>query len=99
MRKISIIGAGSIVFCKTLILDVLVTPGLEDTTFCLMDISDQRTTRLKAYLEKIKEKYGLEVQELSKYARGIEIIKKGKREAKEAAAAGREQAAQYHSER
>ena len=48
MRKISIIGAGSIVFCKTLILDVLVTPGLEDTTFCLMDISDQRTTRLKA---------------------------------------------------
>ena len=56
MRKISIIGAGSIVFCKTLILDVLVTPGLEDTTFCLMDISDQRTTRLKAYLEKIKEK-------------------------------------------
>ena len=54
MRKISIIGAGSIVFCKTLILDVLVTPGLEDTTFCLMDISDQRTTRLKAYLEKIK---------------------------------------------
>ena len=47
MRKISIIGAGSIVFCKTLILDVLVTPGLEDTTFCLMDISSQRTTRLK----------------------------------------------------
>ena len=48
---------------------------------------------------KIKEKYGLEVQELSKYARGIELIKKGKREAKEAAAAGRAQAAQYHSER
>lgn len=62
MRKISIIGAGSIVFCKTLILDVLVTPGLEDTTFCLMDISDQRTTRLKAYLEKIKEKYGLKAE-------------------------------------
>ena len=61
MRKISIIGAGSIVFCKTLILDVLVTPGLEDTTFCLMDISGQRTTRLKAYLEKIKEKYGRDV--------------------------------------
>lgn len=62
MRKISIIGAGSIVFCKTLILDVLVTPGLEDTTFCLMDISGQRTTRLKAYLEKIKEKYGLKAE-------------------------------------
>lgn len=55
MRKISIIGAGSIVFCKTLILDVLVTPGLEDTTFCLMDISGQRTTRLKAYLEKSRK--------------------------------------------
>ena len=49
--------------------------------------------------EQLQEKYGLEVQELSKYARGIELIKKGKREAKEAAAAGREQAAQYHSER
>ena len=37
--------------------------------------------------EQLQEKYGLEVQELSKYARGIELIKKGKREAKEAAAA------------
>jgi len=27
MAKVAIIGAGSIVFCKTLILDILATPG------------------------------------------------------------------------
>ena len=32
-RKIAVIGAGSIIFCKTLILDILATPGLEDTEF------------------------------------------------------------------
>ena len=36
MAKVAIIGAGSIVFCKTLILDILGTPGLEGTEFALM---------------------------------------------------------------
>ncbi len=36
MNKVAIIGAGSIVFCKTLMLDILATPGLEDTEFALM---------------------------------------------------------------
>ena len=36
MAKVAIIGAGSIVFCKTLMLDILATPGLEDTEFALM---------------------------------------------------------------
>jgi len=30
MAKVAIVGAGSIVFCKTLILDILATEGLED---------------------------------------------------------------------
>lgn len=29
MAKVAIIGAGSIVFCQTLILDILGTPGLK----------------------------------------------------------------------
>ncbi len=36
MAKVAIIGAGSVVFCKTLILDILATKGLEDTEFALM---------------------------------------------------------------
>ena len=64
-----------------------------------LELFSGETEELVELGEQLQEKYGLEVQELSKYARGIELIKKGKREAKEAAAAGREQAAQYHSER
>ena len=36
MAKVAIIGAGSIVFCKTLMLDILSTDGLEGTEFALM---------------------------------------------------------------
>ena len=36
MAKVAIVGAGSIVFCQTLILDILGTPGLQDTEFALM---------------------------------------------------------------
>ena len=47
-----------------------------------------------------KKNVSLKVHEIKSFdERKNELIKKGKREAKEAAAAGREQAAQYHSER
>ena len=35
--KIAMIGAGSIVFCKTLMNDMLATPALAGATFALMD--------------------------------------------------------------
>lgn len=53
MRKIAIIGAGSIVFCKTLILDILVTQGLEDTQFALMSPTTTRTSQVEAFLKKV----------------------------------------------
>ncbi|MBM7567228.1 alpha-galactosidase/6-phospho-beta-glucosidase family protein, partial [Paenibacillus sacheonensis] len=31
MRRVAIIGAGSVVFCKTLILDIMATEVLEET--------------------------------------------------------------------
>ena len=43
MAKVAIIGAGSIIFCKTLILDILATEGLEGTEFALMAPSRKRT--------------------------------------------------------
>ena len=44
MAKVAIIGAGSIVFCQTLMLDILGTPGLEGTEFALMAPSTNRTS-------------------------------------------------------
>lgn len=44
MTKIAIIGAGSIVFCKTLMLDIFATPGLGELEFSLMAPSTTRTS-------------------------------------------------------
>jgi len=35
-RKIAMIGAGSRVFCKTLMSDIMATPPLADSEFALM---------------------------------------------------------------
>ncbi len=53
MRKIAIIGAGSIVFCKTLMLDIMATPGLEDTHFSLMAPSHRRTPYVEAFAKRV----------------------------------------------
>jgi alpha-galactosidase len=53
MAKVAIIGAGSIVFCKTLMLDILATPGLEDTEFSLMAPSRTRTTMVESFFNRV----------------------------------------------
>ncbi len=53
MPKIAIIGAGSIVFCKTLILDILATPGLQDSEFALMAPSTRRIPQVAAFVERV----------------------------------------------
>ena len=52
-RKIAIIGAGSIIFCKTLILDILGTPGLEDTEFALMAPTTKKSSQVEKYIKKV----------------------------------------------
>lgn len=42
MRKITFIGAGSIVFTRNLVRDILTYPALQDTHFALMDIDTER---------------------------------------------------------
>ena len=59
MRKIAIIGAGSIIFCKTLVLDILQTPSLRDSEFALMAPSTRHTRQVAAFLNKVIEKEGL----------------------------------------
>ncbi len=58
MPKIAIIGAGSIVFCKTLILDVLAS-GLEDVEFCLMAPSERKTGYVKRFADRVIQANGL----------------------------------------
>jgi alpha-galactosidase len=55
MAKVAIIGAGSIVFCKTLMLDILATQGLEDTEFALMAPSTTRTSQVEAFAKRVIE--------------------------------------------
>lgn len=51
--KITLIGAGSVVFAKTLISDVLQFPELSHATICLMDIDPQRLKVAKVMAERI----------------------------------------------
>jgi len=53
MAKVAIIGAGSIIFCKTLILDILATKGLEDTEFALMAPSTRRTPQVERFVNRV----------------------------------------------
>ncbi|MFC1715699.1 alpha-galactosidase [Candidatus Poribacteria bacterium] len=55
MAKVAIIGAGSIVFCKTLILDILATDGLQDTEFVLMAPSTRRTPQVERFVNRVIE--------------------------------------------
>jgi alpha-galactosidase len=53
MAKVAIIGAGSIVFCQTLMLDILGAPGLEGTEFALMAPSTNRTSQVEAFAKRV----------------------------------------------
>jgi alpha-galactosidase len=59
MRKVAIIGAGSIVFCKTLMLDIMATRGLEDTEFALMAPSKSKTPQVESFADKVILQNGL----------------------------------------
>jgi alpha-galactosidase len=59
MAKVAIIGAGSLVFCKTLILDILATPGLEDTEFALMAPTTSRTAQVESFVKRVIKENGL----------------------------------------
>ena len=49
-RKIAMIGAGSVVFCKTLIHDILATPALVDSEFALMSPTETKLRRMEAFV-------------------------------------------------
>ena len=53
MAKIAMIGAGSMVFCKTLVMDILATESLQDSEFCLMSRTWPKLERMKNFVERI----------------------------------------------
>lgn len=48
-KKIAMIGAGSIVFCKTLMSDIMATPALADCEFALMDLAEKKLKDMEKF--------------------------------------------------
>ncbi len=59
MAKIAIIGAGSIVFCKTLLNDMFRTQALDGSTYALMGPTMPKLERMKKYADAVISKNGV----------------------------------------
>ena len=53
MPGIAMIGAGSVIFCKTLSMDIMATNGLEDSTFVLMEPVEPKLRKMEAFLRDV----------------------------------------------
>ncbi|MBA7579438.1 Alpha-galactosidase [subsurface metagenome] len=62
MAKIVLIGAGSHVFSRRLILDILSYPELRDSAFTLMDIDKEPLDLITAFAKKLVEQHGFKTQ-------------------------------------
>jgi alpha-galactosidase len=60
MSKIALIGAGSIIFCKTLLNDMFATPALSGSTFALMGPTMWKLEKMKVYADNIIRKNSLD---------------------------------------
>ena len=53
MAKVAMIGAGSLVFCKTLMNDFLAAPALTGSEYCLMALTHKRLDKMHAFVERM----------------------------------------------
>jgi alpha-galactosidase len=53
MPKIAMLGAGSLIFCKTLINDFLATPALNASEICLMSITRPKLEKMEAFVKRM----------------------------------------------
>jgi len=58
-KKIAMIGAGSIVFCKTLLSDIMATPALADSEFALMSRTEPKLRRMENFAKRMIKDNGL----------------------------------------
>jgi len=59
MAKIAMIGAGSMVFCKTLVMDILATECLKDSEIRLMSRTRPKLDRMEKFLQRVVSENGL----------------------------------------
>jgi alpha-galactosidase len=59
MPKITLIGAGSVVFTRNLCSDILLAPALQDSTIALMDIDPGRLKQAQTMVEEMVTSRGL----------------------------------------
>ena len=62
MPKIAMIGAGSVVFTKNLVTDILLFPELQDSEIHLMDIDEDRLNTAYGLTRRIIKKLGLKAK-------------------------------------
>ncbi|MDH7569583.1 MAG: alpha-glucosidase/alpha-galactosidase [Armatimonadota bacterium] len=60
MPKIAMIGAGSIVFCKTLLNDLMMTPALRGSEFALMNRTAPKLEKMAAFARQMVELNGVD---------------------------------------
>jgi alpha-galactosidase len=53
MAKIAMIGAGSLIFCKTLTMDILATDALKDSELRLMSRTRPKLDRMEAFIRRV----------------------------------------------
>ena len=58
-QKIAMIGAGSIVFCKTLLNDILATPSLADSEIALMSRTEPKLRAMESFAQRMTRENGL----------------------------------------
>jgi len=52
-KKIAMIGAGSVVFCKTLMSDIMAADALADSEFALMDLDEPKLRRMENFAKRM----------------------------------------------
>ena len=57
--KIAMIGAGSVIFCKTLVNDILATPSLAGSEICLMSRTRPKLDRMETFVQRMIRENGL----------------------------------------
>ena len=62
MAKISFIGAGSIVFAKTIMMDIMATEELRDGEICLMNRGKPKLARINAFAQRVVKDNNLPTQ-------------------------------------
>ena len=62
MAKVAMIGAGSLVFCKTLMSDFLSTPALKGSEYCLMALTHRRLDKMHDFVKRMIRDNGIDAR-------------------------------------